>query len=206
MKTLGERLRYYRLKAGYKQNEAAEKLGLNNAPALSNYERNFRLPDIDFLKKAALSYGVSLDILTGLSECQEIKKLEYIKTFQKRLKYLRNDLGYSHETLAAKVGLDEDTIKDFENGIIDLPSEEIIVKLAEALACTPDFLVGKVEERHVFEDGTRLPVDLSRFINENLVEINGVKLEESDKRMLLLSLQAVFYDASKQKHMAENSK
>jgi len=67
MKTLAKRLREARKKSGYNQIDAAKKLGISNG-TLSGYERNYRDPDTDTLKRMADLYDVSVDWLLGKSD------------------------------------------------------------------------------------------------------------------------------------------
>jgi len=64
MSILAKRLKEARDMAGYKQIEAAEKLGISNG-TLSGYERDYRDPDTGMLHKMANLYGVSVDWLLG---------------------------------------------------------------------------------------------------------------------------------------------
>jgi|SRR5690625_467121 len=64
MNILGKRLKEARKKAGYKQIDAAKKLGISNG-TLSGYERNYRDPDTEILHKMALLYDVEVDWLLG---------------------------------------------------------------------------------------------------------------------------------------------
>jgi len=63
--TLGERLKGAREKKGWSQLFVAEKLGITNT-VLSNYERDYRDPDTETLKKLAELYEVSTDFLLGI--------------------------------------------------------------------------------------------------------------------------------------------
>ncbi len=64
MTALQERLKYYREKNNYSQEEIAEKINLTQS-AYSNYEKGKRLPSIEILIQLADIYEISLDILTG---------------------------------------------------------------------------------------------------------------------------------------------
>lgn len=63
--TLGEKLKMLREKKGWTQTQAAEKLGVSSQ-VISNYERDYRSPDADNLKKLAELYNTTTDYLTGL--------------------------------------------------------------------------------------------------------------------------------------------
>lgn len=67
MDTLGARLKRAREEKRLTQQEAARRLGITNG-AISGYERNYRDPDTDTLKKLADLYEVSLDWLNGRDE------------------------------------------------------------------------------------------------------------------------------------------
>ncbi len=62
--SLGSRLKKARENTRLTQQEVADKLGVSNG-AISGYERNYRDPDTDTLKRLAKLYGVSVDYLTG---------------------------------------------------------------------------------------------------------------------------------------------
>ncbi|MFG3612419.1 helix-turn-helix domain-containing protein [Rummeliibacillus stabekisii] len=64
---LGERLKKARNLKKLTQMDAAKKLGITNG-ALSGYERNYRDPDTEMLKKIADLYDVSSEWLLGRSE------------------------------------------------------------------------------------------------------------------------------------------
>ena len=65
--SLGFRLQDARIDKRFKQKEASEKIGIQQA-TLSAYERNRGKPSIDILIKLAKLYEVSLDYLCGLKE------------------------------------------------------------------------------------------------------------------------------------------
>ncbi len=62
--SLGARLKKEREKRNWSQITVAKKIGITNA-VLSNYERDYRDPDTETLKKLAELYEVSIDYLLG---------------------------------------------------------------------------------------------------------------------------------------------
>lgn len=60
--SLGKRLKYEREKRNWSQKFVAEKIGITNT-VLSNYERDYRDPDTETLRKLAELYDVSIDYL-----------------------------------------------------------------------------------------------------------------------------------------------
>lgn len=65
--SLGKRLKLEREKRRWSQLFVAEKIGITNT-VLSNYERDYRDPDTDTLKKLANLYDVSVDYLLGRTD------------------------------------------------------------------------------------------------------------------------------------------
>jgi len=90
MKKLGIKLREARKKKGLKQIEAAQKLGISNG-TLSGYERDYRDPDTEILKKMAELYDVSVDELLGYQVKSKLSEKDE-KDIAKRMEQIRNDL------------------------------------------------------------------------------------------------------------------
>ncbi|PPA71933.1 helix-turn-helix domain-containing protein [Jeotgalibacillus proteolyticus] len=67
--SLGSKLRNLREQRGISQKELASRLKIPNQN-VSNYERNFRQPDYDTLKKFANFFQVSTDYLLGVDNNQ----------------------------------------------------------------------------------------------------------------------------------------
>jgi HTH-type transcriptional regulator, competence development regulator len=70
-------------------------------------------------------------------------------TFGERLRQLRRERQMNQRTLAASVGIDFTYLSKIENGRMDPPSADTIVKLAKALDTDADallLLAGKVPE------------------------------------------------------------
>lgn len=84
--SLGNRLKSEREKRGWSQKFVATKTGISNA-VLSNYERDYRDPDTDTLKKLAELYEVETDYLLG----RQVQKKDE-KDIAKRLEQIRKDL------------------------------------------------------------------------------------------------------------------
>jgi len=97
---LGDRLRLLRKKKGLTQTEFAERMGMPNQN-VSNYERDFRQPDYETLKKFADYFEVSTDYLLGITENPEGAKIKDSpssrdeKDIAKRLEEFKKDLTSS---------------------------------------------------------------------------------------------------------------
>ncbi len=77
---LGDRLRALRERKGLKQTEFAERMGIPNQN-VSNYERGFRQPDYDTLKKFADYFEVTTDYLLGRSTTPNMSEEEEFQSF-----------------------------------------------------------------------------------------------------------------------------
>jgi len=93
MQKLGEHLATLRKKHGYKQADVARELHVSQQ-VVSNIECGKTTPDIDFLKKAADLYAISLDQLVGRTftsnggdnlERQIISYIQQMNTAEKEL-------------------------------------------------------------------------------------------------------------------------
>lgn len=91
---LGERLKEARKLKGYTQMEAASKLGITNG-ALSGYERNYRDPDTEMLKKLANLYEVSTEWLLGNKTVKNELTEKDERDIAKRMEQLRHDLQHA---------------------------------------------------------------------------------------------------------------
>ncbi|WP_163142813.1 helix-turn-helix domain-containing protein [Bacillus sp. 22-7] len=93
--SLGIRLKKEREKRKWSQKEVAEKVGITNA-VLSNYERDYRDPDTETLKKLADLYEVETDYLLGRSDFQKSNanlQSKDEKDIAKRMEKIRQDLS-----------------------------------------------------------------------------------------------------------------
>lgn len=99
--SLGTRLKKEREKRNWSQIYVGKKIGITNA-VLSNYERDYRDPDTETLKKLAELYGVSIDYLLG-------------RTDNPKYNYDNFNLITEHNRLLESYGLEESGLFDIEN-------------------------------------------------------------------------------------------
>lgn len=101
-----------------------------------------------------------------------------------RILGLRKELNLSQKELAENVGITEASLSRYENNLRE-PRAEIIIRLADALNCSTDYLLGKtdvkddiplpngklykdsIEYRNFKEIENRV---LKRLIDENIIE------------------------------------
>jgi transcriptional regulator with XRE-family HTH domain len=67
---------------------------------------------------------------------------EHMAVFNDRMKLRRLELGLTLLDVANRVGVKEATVQRYESGEIRNVKHDMIVSLAEALQCTPSFLMG----------------------------------------------------------------
>lgn len=94
--SLGQRLKAERERRNWSQKFVAEKVGITNT-VLSNYERNYRDPDTETLRKLADLYEVSVDYLLGRDSKNDLLELteKEERDIAKRLEQIRNDLEHT---------------------------------------------------------------------------------------------------------------
>ncbi|ATH95565.1 XRE family transcriptional regulator [Bacillus glycinifermentans] len=101
--TLGERLKKARKKAGYSQKEAAIKVN-STEKTISNYERDYRNPDPETLRKLSELYDVSTDYLLGRKPHTPSKLDETVNEAleelmnEETLLFMKNDEEIDEET------------------------------------------------------------------------------------------------------------
>ena len=66
-------------------------------------------------------------------------------TLQERIKERRNEKGFTLLDLADAIGVKEATMQRYESGEIKNVKHETVVKLAEILHCSPQYLMGWVD-------------------------------------------------------------
>ena len=70
----------------------------------------------------------------------ESKQMEISQEFPKRLKVLRQKLGWSQGQVAKKVQADPQRISKYENGVI-FPTTDMLIKLSQIFEVSLDYLV-----------------------------------------------------------------
>ena len=73
---LGKKIRQLRRKAGFTQEQLAEKLGIG-AQSVSKWENTVAMPDISLLPTLAEVFGVTIDDMFDLTVEQRFNRLEY---------------------------------------------------------------------------------------------------------------------------------
>lgn len=64
----------------------------------------------------------------------------------KRIKELRKEKGMTLEELGNKVGAGKSTVRKWEEGIVENMKRDKIIAVANALGCTPEYLMGYTKD------------------------------------------------------------
>ena len=125
---------------------------------------------IIFFKNIAISYIYIISLkaifVKGLFEKSEKYFLRFKMEFSERLKELRKQAHLTQVELASKLGIVQSSYADWERGK-KKPTQENLVKIAQILNVSVDYLVGNSEERTDELDNIEL---LFRMNSEGLTE------------------------------------
>ena len=112
--SLGKRLKAERERRNWSQIFVAEKIGITNT-VLSNYERDYRDPDTDTLKKLADLYEVETDYLLGRSKSNRLPTLSTKdeKDIAKRMEQIKKDLTSEDGLMFNGEPMSEEAIESF---------------------------------------------------------------------------------------------
>lgn len=92
-----------------------------------------------------------------------------------RVKHLRKNAGLTQKELADKVGVDQSTISDLENGVTQNPSASVVASIAKALGTSPEFLLQGYEPEGITPilraDVMALAIELQKLPPEKLAAV-----------------------------------
>ncbi len=118
--------------------------------------------------------------------------------FKERLKNRRRALGLSQTELARRVGVTDRTIQNYELGSRKPQQMEIVERLAAALDCSIEYLLGR-EGTHVVDayerGGTRAAHDVEELVSEISGLFAGGTIDEAEKDAIMAALTRAYWDA-----------
>lgn len=100
------------------------------------------LPTVAMTVKLADYFECTTDYLLGLTEKSDTKLFKPCPPFEERLENLCKTLGTTRYRLQKKTNISESTMRYWIRGKT-APSIVNVVKIAEALECTVDFVLGR---------------------------------------------------------------
>lgn len=77
-----------------------------------------------------------------------------------RIKRLRLERGMTLEEVGEKVGVGKSTVRKWENGLIANMKRDKIAKIANALGCSPSYLMGWSEEDNMTDTNAEVIADM----------------------------------------------
>ena len=105
-------------------------------------------------------------------------------TFGNILKKLRQDNNMTQDELAKKIDTSRSNIANYENGK-NMPSVDILEKLAKLFDCTTDYLLGKSDIRNPEKnDLDKLQIGLSTKDYTNISDVQLKQIEDFAKFVL----------------------
>lgn len=117
-----------------------------------------------------------------------------------KIKYLRKKSNLTLEEVGEKVGVGKSTVRKWENGQIANMRRDKIAKLAEALNCSPAYLMGwedetensftpTINEKDEKDISKRLDAMLGDISSNEALMFDGEPLDEESKELLKSSLE-----------------
>jgi transcriptional regulator with XRE-family HTH domain len=129
--------------------------------------------------------------------------------FYTQLKDMRKLKGFTIRELADRSGVSAAYISQLENGNRGIPSPEVLMKLSEGLNVSYSTLMqvaGYLEAQKDAEPApVREPVNLRRFLRENELMFDGIRLSEQDKEWIERILSALFWKEKKLRRPQANT-
>lgn len=142
--TLGERIKMLRQKAGLTQEELAKEIGYSTKTSISKIEND--VLDINQSTTVALARALKTtpSVIMGWEEPEELitQQSSSGSGVGERIHARRESLGITVDELAEILGKNRATIYRYESNDIENLPVSIIVPLANALRCSPAYLMG----------------------------------------------------------------
>lgn len=121
--------------------EAGREIGCGE-PALSRYASGKALPSVDTAVRIADYFGVTVDYLFGLEESFTATRFKTCPPFASRLEEVLSQYKISRYRLEKMTGISDSVMRYWVRGKT-APSLESVVKIAQALDCSVDYLLGR---------------------------------------------------------------
>ncbi|MBR1968575.1 MAG: helix-turn-helix transcriptional regulator [Clostridia bacterium] len=111
---------------------------------INRYTLGNKMPTVDMLVKIADYFQCTTDYLLGLEDENYSQTFNACPPFKIRLPQLLNHYGITRYKLQKESGISESTFYYWANGITT-PTLEKLVKIAQVLKCTLDFVIGRTK-------------------------------------------------------------
>ncbi len=149
----GKRIVELRKKKGLTQVELANSIGISRS-ALSLYEIEKREPDINILNKLASLFEVPVGYILGNEQEQiryKIDTSEFSLNLKKRILDLMAEQKISDDEFLKRTGFKTEDKNAYLHGN-NVPSIRDLIKIAEVLNVSTDYLLNVSKIKHISED------------------------------------------------------
>jgi len=160
--SIGTRIREKRKEKRYTQSELAKIVNVSSQ-VVSNWERGYTDPNHEDVARLAEALDCSSDYLLG-----RVNNPRY-STIGNRITKLREEINWSPNELAKQINLSPTDLNKIELGERVVENHEL-QKIAKALGCTTDYLLGKTPVKNQTEE---------EFLANNRKLVNDIKKNQS---------------------------
>ena len=120
----------------------AKLLGCNRS-TLTRYTAGTTTPNLEMFIKLLQYFGSSADVMLGLQDYVRETDFLEVLPFAERLVYVLKEYGVSQYALIKKTGISWALMYKWTHNQ-GLPSVENVAKIAQALDCRVDYLLGRI--------------------------------------------------------------
>jgi transcriptional regulator with XRE-family HTH domain len=142
MSKLSERLKEYMTERNLTQTALADITGITHTN-ISDFLSDKHLPSYENLTKLLYAFDCSADYLLGKTDIHSEEPLHPVLPFGARLRTLLKAYNISGERLKRELPVSGSVLFKWLSGK-SLPSTESLLRLADYLGCSVDFLLGRV--------------------------------------------------------------
>lgn len=165
----GKRIVELRKQHGWTQEKLAKDLGISRS-ALSLYEIEKREPDIETLKELAFLFEVPVGYILGneqkkFNSMYTMDTQEFIHNFKIRICNLMDEQKISENEFIKKTNFNKDESDAYLYGN-KMPSIENLVKIAQVLNVSVDYLLNNSQRKHILPEEEMLLQKFERCDDE----------------------------------------
>ena len=122
----------------------AKELGCNRS-TLNRYLFGSRMPSVEFVIRLADNFNCTTDFILGLEDENRAQEFLPVPPFKNRFPVVLEHFGVTRYRLAKDAEISESCIYTWQRSG-KFPSLDSVVKIAEYLDCSVDFLLGRSKE------------------------------------------------------------
>lgn len=124
-----------------------------------------------------------------------------------RLRYLRKEKKLTQQQVAKVLGISRARYSHYENEVAE-PSNEMLFKIADYYGTTPEYLMGRTDERDPIDkirsDVTTHTPDLNKILRETAPTWNGEPLTGEQAEIIIGVLESILERVKKKQNKARD--